>query len=184
MKKVFYSLMVVGAALFAAGQATAQETFINVGIEAAVPIGDWSDFYTFGIGASAGAEVGITDNFAVTATVGYTYMMFDDVVKDFYDNASFIPIQVGARYYFDQQRNGLFAEVMAGVHISSIKSKDIDLGPLGTIEGGKSSSTDFSAAPQIGYFVTENISLAARYQLLFADSDTQSYIGVKVAFNF
>lgn len=184
MKKVFYSLMIAGVALFATQQATAQETFLNVGIEFALPMGDWSDSFTFGIGASAGAEVGISDNFAVTGTIGYTILMVDDAVEDWIDKAYLVPIQAGGRYYFDQQRTGLFAEAMVGVHIFGITTNDIDLGPFGTLPGGSDSETDFSAAPQLGYFITENISVAAKYQLMFSDPDSQSYLGVKAAFNF
>ena len=175
--------MIAGAALFATQQATAQETFFNAGVEFALPIGDWSDFYTFGVGASAGVELGLSDNFAVTGTIGYTFLIVDDP-SDFINNAYLLPIQAGARYYFDQQRTGLFAEAMVGVHIFGVKTNEIDMGMFGTIPGGSSSTTDFSAAPQLGYFLTENISLALRYQLMFSDGDNASYLGLKGGFNF
>lgn len=192
MKKLACVFMIAAAGFFVSKSAVAQETFGNAGIEIALPVGDWSDAYSFGVGGSGGAEIGITDNFALTGNVGIVFLAVDDALSDFIASSFLVPIQVGGRAYFDEQRAGLFAEVKAGIHMFSVKTEDMDLGPLGTIEGESTTESYFSLAPQLGFFLTENISLSAKYQLIFVGEDeeagiegtTNSYIGVKGAYNF
>lgn len=137
-------------------------------------------------------EFGLSDKFAVTANVGIAFFAVDDAVSDLISSAWIAPIQVGGRYYLSEQRSGLFLEAKAGVHIFGLSTEDVDLGPLGTIEGESSTETYFSVAPQVGYFLNENLSIALRYNLFFIPedeefnipSDTGGYIGLKVAYNF
>lgn len=185
MKKLFSVLAIVAALTFATNNANAQETFGNAGLEIAVPLGDWSeDTYTFGVGGSGGIELGLSDNFAVTANAGIVFFALDDLVSDIISNSFVAPIQVGGRYYIDEQRSGLFLEGKVGVHIFST-SFDAD-------EIDNQTDTYLSAAPQVGYFINDNLSLALRYQLFFIsedeeigrESDTGSFIGLKAAYNF
>ncbi|MCA1761474.1 MAG: outer membrane beta-barrel protein [Cryomorphaceae bacterium] len=171
----------------------AQETFGNAGLELAVPIGDWSeDIYTFGVGGSGGIELGLSDNFAITANAGIVFLALDDGVSDLIKSSFLVPIQVGGRLYLDEQRSGLFLEAKAGIHLASTTTEDIDAGPLGTIEGDNTTETYVSVAPQVGFFLTENMSVALRYQLFFIpedeeigqEGDTGSFIGLKAAYNF
>lgn len=184
------------AALFsfsAINNASAQETFGNAGLEIAIPMGDWaSDIYTFGVGGTGGIEHGLTDQFALTANVGIVFLGLDDPASELIKSSFLIPIQVGARYYLEDQREGLFFEAKAGVHMLSVSTDDIDLGPFGTVEGESNTETYLSVAPQVGYFINENISIALRYQLFFISEDTDSgqeaqtgsFIGLKAAYNF
>lgn len=196
---------VLAAVTFSVSHVSAQETFGNAGLEFALPVGDWAkDAYGLGIGGSGGIEFGLSDNFAVTANAGITFFTIDDAISDFIKSTFMVPIQLGGRYYFDEQRSGLFAEANVGVHIFSASSEDIDLGPLGVIEGESTSETYLSLAPQIGYFINENISVSLRYQLVFqgeqeeefinpitgntetvtVDGENLGYIGLKVAYHF
>lgn len=193
MKKLFSVLALVAVLTFAVNNANAQETFGNAGIEIAVPLGDWSeDTYTFGVGGSGGLELGLSENFAVTANAGIVFFAIDDVASDFIASSFAVPVQLGGRYYLDEQRSGLFLEGKVGIHLFSTTTEDIELPLIGTVEGENTTETYLSAAPQIGFFVNENISLALRYQLFFIsedeeigrESDTGSFIGLKAAYNF
>ena len=193
MKKLFSVLAIVAALTFATNNANAQETFGNAGLEIAVPLGDWSeDIYTFGVGGSGGIELGLSDNFAVTANAGIVFFAVDDVVSDLIASSFVVPVQVGGRYYLDEQRSGLFLEGKVGIHLFNTTTEDQEVPGLGTIEGESDSETYLSAAPQVGYFINDNLSLALRYQLFFIsedeeigrESDTGSFIGLKAAYNF
>ena len=73
----------------------------------------------------------------------------------------------------------MFFGVRAGVHIG-ISSFD----GIGGIEGGSDSEANFSFAPEAGYFVTEDISLALRYQIIVGDGNSIGYLGLRAAYNF
>jgi hypothetical protein len=205
MNKIMKCAAVFAAITFSVSNVSAQETFGNAGLEFAFPVGDWAkDVYGIGIGGSGGMEFGMSDNFAITGNVGITFFSVNEDVSDLIKSTFMVPIQVGGRYYFDEQRSGLFAEANLGLHIFSVSTEEIDLGPLGTIESESTSETYFSLAPQVGYFVNENISISLRYQLVFqgeqeedflnpitgdtetvtVDGQNLGYIGLKLGYHF
>lgn len=191
MKKIIYSFFFAAAGLFAAQSASAQENVFSGGVELALPLGDFGEANDLGIGASVSYELGLTDNFAVLANAGYIYYMTEG------DGYTFgqIPIQLGARYYLAGQREGFFAQVSAGTHLS-MSSYDSDLVDNET-------NADFSLAPHVGFFLTEKLSLDLRYQMIFVpgqeetttlptgdtmtietDATTLGYLGLRVAYMF
>jgi len=193
MKNLFSVLTLVAAFTFAFNSSSAQETFGNAGVEIAIPLGDWAeDVYGFGAGGSGGIELGLSDNFAVTANAGIVFLAVDDALSDIIASSFLVPVQVGGRYYLDEQRSGLFLEGKVGIHLFSTSTEDQEIPGLGTIEGESNSETYLSAAPQVGFFVNDNLSVALRYQLFFIsedeevgrESDTGSFIGLKAAYNF
>lgn len=192
MKKLFLGVATVMAMMFTV-QANAQESFLSAGIELGLPMGDWAkDVYGFTAGVSVEYELGISDNLGVNLGAGYQILTVDDALSDFIKSSALIPIQLGANYYLDESRSGLFIGAKVGLHMFSVATEDIDMGPLGTIDGESNTESYLSLAPQVGYFVTENLSLALRYQMFFisededtgAESDMGSYLGLRAAWNF
>lgn len=182
MKNILTACATAALLVFATSGLKAQESFGNAGLEVVVPVGDWADMFGVGIGGSGGMEFGVSDNFAVTANVGIAFLTLDDEVSDFISSAWLAPIQVGGRFYLDQQRSGLFLEAKAGVLFRGLSA-----------EGGDSETeTNFSFAPQVGYFINENLSIALRYNLFLipedeefgVEAETAGFVGLKVAFNF
>jgi hypothetical protein len=182
MKKLIYCMTLLAGMLFVAGQVNAQESFGSAGLEIAIPIGDFSDAgVNFGIGGSGTYEIGLSDNFAVLAHAGVIFYATDDIeipvinpdftigteTVDY--NVYQIPLQVGGRYYLSEQKEGLFLSALLGLHITGV-----------SVDGEGDSSTDFSFAPEVGYFVNENISLAARFQIV----EDANYLGLRAAYNF
>lgn len=174
-------------------QTNAQESFLSAGIELGLPMGDWAkDVYGFTAGVSVEYELGLSDNLGVNLGAGYQILTVDDALSDFIKSSALIPIQLGANYYLDESRSGLFIGAKVGLHMFSVATEDIDMGPLGTIDGESNTESYLSLAPQVGYFVTENLSLALRYQMFFisededtgAESDMGSYLGLRAAWNF
>lgn len=164
----------------------AQSNQISLGADIALPMGDFGDAYGFGIGPTVGFELPVGDNLGITLQLAYDILMPKSEVKDFIKSSSMMPAQVGLKYYFQDQQEGFYAHGQVGVHSMSTKSEDIDLGPLGTIEGTKSSSTNLSWAIGVGYQL-EKLDLGLRYNSITPDSDLEgakasSYIGLRVAY--
>lgn len=187
MKKLFSILTVAAALTFATNNANAQENFMSAGLEIAIPIGDWADAgVNFGIGASGTYEFGISEKLSVLAHAGVIFYATDDIEIPTFDPVTLeigtktldysvtqIPIQIGGRYYLSEQKDGLFLSALLGVHITSV-----------SLEDASDSSTDFSFAPEVGYFLTEAISVGLRYQIVSGDDVNSDYLGVRAAYNF
>jgi len=204
MKNLFVGLASLMMVIAISSNVSAQESFGNAGLEIALPVGDWAeDAYGIGIGGSGGYEFGISDNFAVNANVGIIFFSVDDAISDLIKSAYMIPIQVGGRYYISEAREGLFVEGKLGLHMNSVSTEDFESGGI-TVEGESETEAYFSFAPQVGFFINENLSVALRYQIaVVGDEDVETvnpitgetttntvegdnigYIGLKAAYNF
>lgn len=198
MKKLILGVATVVAMMLTV-QVNAQENIFSAGVELGLPMGDFGDAANLGYGVSLQYEYGLTDNLALNLNAGVLLYAMEG------DGFSFthVPVQVGARYYLSESREGLFAGVRAGVHIGMSKIDDQEIAGL-KIEGSSDSNANFSFAPEVGYFLTENISLALKYQIITAgkeevsvtnpitgdvitqevDGEASSYLGLRIAYNF
>lgn len=183
MKKLILS----GVALVMAGGMMAQSNQLSFGLDLALPMGDFGDAYTLGIGPAVGFELPVGDNLGITAQLSYQILMVDSDLSDFIKSASMMPIQVGLKYYFSEQQAGLYGHAQVGVHSSSVTTEDIDLGPFGKIEGTTNSSSNFSWAIGAGYQL-EKLDIGLRYNSISPDSDapdgtsSSTYIGLRVGY--
>src|SRR5262245_12722743 len=105
-------LLLFAVACGLTGGLMAQGNRFSLGLEAALPMGDFGDVSSIGIGGTLGFELPMGDNLGIVAQAGYISFMgkeFESVtvvngtvttttVKS--DAAGLIPIQVGAKYYF------------------------------------------------------------------------------------
>lgn len=187
MKKLFSVLAVIAALTFTVNQANAQESFGSAGLEIAIPLGDFSDGgVNFGIGGSGTYEVGVSDNFSALAHAGVIFYATDKIetvtgidqnfmpiVEEVDYSVTQIPLQVGGRYYLSAQKEGLFLTGLLGVHITSFSIGD-----------ESDSNTDFSFAPEVGYFLNEMISVGVRYQIVSGEDANADYLGIRAAYNF
>ena len=152
----------------------------SIGAELALPMGDFADGSSMGFGGSLRYEHPVGDNLGITLTAGYLMFGGKDDGPDF----SMIPAQVGAKYYFTGQQEGLYGHVMVGIH--SMSSDDvIYTDPLtgATVTYETESNTELSYAPEIGYHLA-NIDLGLRYQFIATDIETTSYLGIRIAYVF
>jgi len=184
-------LMLAGLALIGATAVSAQENRFSAGLELALPMGDFGDAVGFGFGATLGFELPVGDNLGLVAQAGYISFSGKDFDVPGFGTISgpsvaAIPLQVGAKYYFTDNQEGFYAGVLTGMHLLS--------------SDGSDGTSDFGVAPMIGMFVTENIDIALRYQMLFdkqetvvvsgtsvtteSKSVTNSYIGLRAAYTF
>ena len=182
MKKLTLSI----AALALAGGLSAQSNQLSFGIDLGLPLGDFGDVASLLVGPSVGFELPVGDNLGITAQVGYDLVMLKSDAKDFFDKYSMIPAQAGLKYYFTEQQNGAYGHAQVGIHSTTVKTADIDLGPFGTIEGVSDSNTNLSWAIGAGYMM-EKLDIGLRYNSISPDSDAEgataaTYIGLRIAY--
>src|SRR5690606_1256776 len=173
-KRIFYLL----AFTLVSGMAFAQRGFhtIGVGVEGALPIGDFADSFGIGYGATGKAFYGISENADITGTVGYLRFGMKDESDLLSGSMGMIPIMFGYRHNF----SGLYAEPQLGLHMlkSTVKvTEDFGLGLTGL--GGSTSETKFSLGIGGGY-ATGKLDFGARFQLV----DHMNYIGLRIGYNF
>src|ERR1700733_16258233 len=142
MKKLL--LAVTAFSLFSIGvhaQAQSKQgafTF-GAGLNLALPIGNFGDGYSFGIGGQVQGEYMLADNISGIASVGYTSFS-GKTIDGFKDpSASLIPILVGGRFYPAEQ---FFVGVQIGVGLYHVSAAD-------GFPGGNTSGFDYY--PQVGY---------------------------------
>lgn len=179
MKKTLLSLC---AAAIGAG-AFAQNNQVSLGIDLAMPMGDFGDAYSLGVGPTAGFELPFGK---AAATVQLSYMILMPKEDVGIDKASMLPLQAGLKYYFMEEQRGVYGHLQLGMHMSSYTTEDVDLGPLGTVEGESESSSNFSWAIGAGYAL-EKLDIGLRYNSISPDSDVEgaeasTYLGIRVAY--
>ncbi|MBL7952974.1 MAG: hypothetical protein JNM62_14795 [Flavobacteriales bacterium] len=181
MKKIILSM----AAVTLAGGLLAQSNQLSLGVDLALPLGDFGDAYSLGVGPTVGFEVPVGDNLGVTLQAGYDILMVKSELSDFVKSASMIPVQAGLKYYFMEQQEGFYGHGQIGIHATSVKSEEFTI--LGvTIPSETASSTNLSWAIGAGYMM-EKLDIGLRYNSISPDSDVDgakasSYIGLRVAY--
>lgn len=180
MKKIYTTI----ASVMLVMGLSAQDNQLSFGADVGLPIGDFGDAASLLVGPSVGFELPVGDNIGVTAQVGYSIAMLKDEVSDLFASWSLIPAQAGVKYYLSESQAGAYGHAQVGIHSSSVKTEDVDLGPLGTIEGETTSNTDLSWAIGAGYML-EKLDIGVRYQTITSSEDgvdDSSYIGVRIAY--
>lgn len=138
------------------------------GLKVALPIGDFSNGYSLGIGAELQGEYMFAENISGVATAGYTHFLGKTVSEagvDYkMDAAGFIPVLAGVRFYPSSQ---FFVGAKAGLS-------------FGTQTGAGSS---FTYEPQVGYN-GEKFQVAAGYTAMSKNSVTLGSVGVSFLYKF
>ncbi len=169
MKKVLLVAMFIVAGFIGAYAQPVEGFTAGAGIRVALPIGDFADSHSFGIGAELQGEYGFSDMVSGIATVGYTsffgkeYEFLGVTVEA--ENVGYIPILVGARVYPSPT---FFIGAQVG---------------YGLLTGGGESDGAFNYQPQIGYN-GERFQVALNYNGLSKEGSTLSHIGLTGIFKF
>lgn len=175
MKKLLLLTAVAGLFAFSSVNAQTKAPRLSVGAEFAFPMGDFGDAIDLGFGGSLQYQHPVAANLLLTGSAGYINFKgkdfdFGGVTIDG-GNAGFVPVKVGARYYFGEYFFGA-AEVGAA---------------FGTKDGA---GTRFAYTPGIGvdFPVSDggSIELGARYEG-WSKGDAlvaPSFIGLRLAYNF
>ncbi|MDX1463382.1 MAG: hypothetical protein R3359_10010 [Marinirhabdus sp.] len=144
----------------------------NVGASAAIPSGDFDDFYGFGVVLDASYLFPINDVFHVGPASGVMHYFGKDseqtiagvTVSVEADDATFIPVAGEARFYLEQ--------FFFGAHLG------YGLGVSDGFDGG------FYYRPGVGYMFTETVGAAVSYSGISGDGATFNSINAGITFSF
>lgn len=169
MKKAILIFALAAGTVFSANAQAPEGFQFGAGIRLGLPIGDFSDTHSFGVGAELQGEYGFSDKFSGIITSGYTSFFGKTIsilgTSAKVDAVGLIPIIAGARVY---PSNNIFIGAQAGI---------------GILTGNGSSETAFNWQPQIGVN-TEHFQVALNYNGLSKDGSTLSHIGLTGIFKF
>src|SRR5690554_4917447 len=100
MKKLLVVFCLFSAGVFygQSSEITPDNSWLKLGITAAAPIGDTSDFSSFALGADLRGQFLVTPNFALGVASGYQNYFGEDDFDDF----GLIPLAAFGRYYFNE----------------------------------------------------------------------------------
>ncbi len=169
MKKIFL-MMFIGAlfCLSANAQSSDKEkdtksgTTLGIGVEAALPTGDISSVYNFGIGGTLKAAFPVGNSGDVTLTSGYMNFSVKKSIGS--GSTGVIPIKAGYRYRFD---GGFYVEPQAGYGKFA----------------NKGASGGFLYAVNAGFLAGNGFDVALRYESI-TNHGSFSYVGLRVGYNF
>jgi hypothetical protein len=168
MKKILFLFSLVALVNVVKAQENSATGFhIAAGINAALPMGDFNDSHSFGIGIEAQPEFKFSEKFSVYGSAGYT--SFFGKTIDFgegkYDvpNASLIPILGGARFYPTPQ---FFIGAKAGI---------------GLLSSDGESESAFDYQPQVGYS-GKKFEINLGYNSLSKDGESLSNLSLSILY--
>lgn len=181
MKKFLIVLFVLLFAL----TVNAQNINLSVGGELAMPMGTFSDAAGIGFGGTVRGEYPINDQLVGIADVGYLMWGGETIdlgIGEITTDYSAIPIQVGAKYYFDK---GFYALAQVGLHMFTFDATSkITIFGSTTESSFSTSESKFGAGFGAGYELPLGggaLDINVKYQLV---SDDLSYLGARVAYKF
>ena len=140
---------------------SASKLKFSIGVDAGFPVGDYSPYTSFAYGGSAQAEYAFSEKASGTFSVGY--LGFSG--KNGFSVDGFIPVLVGGRINFSEK---VYGSAQVGLYLS-------------TASGGGSA---FAFAPGVGFKVSENFDILAKYQSATKDGVDVSFVGVRAAYSF
>lgn len=169
MKKFLSVLLLLGSFALSSSAQTKTGVF-SIGAEGGLSVGNYSDLYKFGIGASLKYDYPVQKNTYITFSAGYiNYSIKDDAkallrfLGSDQSSSGFVPVKVGAKYYFD---DAFFGEAQVGAAIA-------------TSSGG---GTAFAYSPGIGY-THQKIEFGVRYEA-WSKNSTFGQFGLRLAYRF
>ncbi len=177
MKKLILCAAVVIAAIGANAQMKKAETKstskaqFSIGLEGSLPVGNFSNAYSFGFGGSVQGDFWVAPELALTANVGYISYTAKSItigtVTYKGSAAGLVPVLAGIKYKFGSSM--VYGSAQLGAAFS-------------TQSGG---GTSFAYAPGIGYNFTPNFDALLKYQgYSNKGGNTSSAVGLRLAYTF
>lgn len=113
-----------------------------------LPMGDFGDVASFGIGGGVSGEYMVTDNIGAGLTAGY--ILFSEAEEGFGDWSQ-IPVHLVGNYHFMPGEDfNFYAGLGLGMNFASYTTPEIDLGIFGTVPSETVSDSEFAIVPRIG----------------------------------
>lgn len=172
MKKLIFGSFLLCASFMAKSQDNPGKGDLKFsgGAELALPIGDFGEFYSVGLGFSAQADYYVSDKVSLNLNAGYiTYQgkTIDLGILGSIKSPSFnvIPVMAGARYSITEK---FYGSAQLGL---SFWSNDGFNG------------SDFTFAPGIGYKFSK-IDVQLKYNSIGTEGGSSDNLGLRVAYTF
>lgn len=148
----------------------------NAGVEAAIPLGDFSKTNSFGIGATAQADYSLMSNLDLTLNAGYiTFSGKSETILGVavkYGSVNVIPVMAGARYWFNDK---VYGSAQLGLSFWSVSGTS-----SGTNAGSENNVT---WAPGIGYKFS-NVDVLLKYNSINASGGSLNSLALRAAYHF
>jgi hypothetical protein len=152
-----------------------KKTSFNIGAEFGLPTGIYGDFLKPGLGGSFQTVIAFNEKIHGTASVGYLRFAGKTIIESFFgtldtvtaNSINFFPIKLGTRIMFNKQ---LFFHPELGVTISTIKDEP--------------SETSFTFAAGMGYLLSKNFSITARYETVSKKIISFEMFALRTAYHF
>jgi hypothetical protein len=107
--------------LMASTSAQAENLRVGADVAVVMPVGNWGDVSSIGIGGMAKGEFLVMENLAVTGRLGYIYHLEKDIAG-FPLSTAEVPIMFGAKFYFMGEPSGLYGAAELGLVSLSVSS--------------------------------------------------------------
>jgi opacity protein-like surface antigen len=184
---VIVAILVVLCSLSAFGQAVGSWR-IGVGAEGGLPIGDFNNVSSFGIGGVASAGYVVDPAFTVSLNSGYIHFSGKDfTVAGTTVNTSYnvVPILVCGKYYFMPGDTRVYGAASVGMYLLSASAS-------ATVSGvnvsASTSDTKFGFAPALGAEFKAGdkmfVDVHGNYSYISTDVTSTSFIGFGVGLVF
>lgn len=179
MKKLLsIAVVVFFMSNYADAQTKSRESKLGLGVDIAIPTGNYKNQADYGLGFSLLYQKPVADNLSITGNVGYLrYHGLDYITSDgsvlhgIKYKEGYVPIKTGARYFIARY---FFAAAELGVTIPTAN--------------GYGSGTAFAYAPGIGASFpvskTGTLDLGIRYESWSRTDGTRSFAGIRAGYNF
>jgi hypothetical protein len=178
MKKISLIIIIFAISILAAsaqqqekGEVKKRITY-SIGADIGIPAGYVSNYSSLVAGASLQAEYQVLKKTGITASAGY----LDFIAKRAGKGVSFIPLLLGAKYYFTPK---IYASGQAGLSFYGGRNH-------GDGEGGGSGEKYFTYVPGIGFRTSKHFDVLFKYESVYIASSTKTYssAGVRISYNF
>ncbi len=171
MKKVLLSAALIVTVAFGASAQKSDDGSklkFSAGLEAALPIGDFGEVWSFGIGGSAQVDYNVSEGLDLTLNAGVLSYSGKTVSGFSFPSITFIPVLAGTKYAFTEK---IYGSAQLG---------------LTFISSTGSSTSGFTFAPGVGFKFTENLDALVKYTSVSGSNGSGSFgaIGVRVAYTF
>lgn len=175
MKK---GLLVLSALLLFSYFSFAQkgEIKVGLGVDVALPLGDFGEYSKIGFGGTAKGHYGISEEGEITFTTGYLTFGSKESNEFMSAKTSMIPFMPGYRHKF----SGLYVEPQLG--LVSLKSKVSSSILEGIGMGSVSASTTKFSYAVGGGVMMDRLDLGVRFQGISGDGGSMSFIGARVGY--
>lgn len=189
MKKLVAIASVLVLVAFAFSSASAQGKLgLNIGGNALLPIGTFSDAASFGFGADAQLEYNITPMAAVFFKTGF-YLWPGKTIAGFeLPNVKGMPIMVGGRYYFmPEGKLRVYGQAELGLFLGFVSTSEQKFGNIVVVPASSTTTTDFAFAPVFGIVLPAgkgSVDISARYFHIASSGSSLGSIGARVGYMF